>query len=103
MKYQNYKNARSIIVSDYSEYKEGKSNNGGCYGFDTVYKKVPNKDIWHATEYTTGEFCPYCHSFDCCGNCEQAEYDQAVEYSVRDILHALHNAKNNGFEIDLVF
>lgn len=42
---RNYKKAKNIIFSDYSEYEEGKSNNGGCYGYTTVFEKVPNKDI----------------------------------------------------------
>ena len=103
IEYKNYKKAKAIIFSDYSEYEEGKSNNGGCYGYTTVFEKVPNKDIWYKKEYTTGEFCPYCRSFFCSGDCEQAEYEESQSYTNRDILHQLHGGIELDEEISFVY
>lgn len=100
---RNYKKAKTIIFSDYSEYKASKSNNGGCYGFDTIMTKVPNKDIWYKKESTTGEFCPYCSSFYCSGDCRQAKYEESQPYTARDILHFLHGAIEIGEEISFIY
>lgn len=36
---KDYKKAKAIIIIDDSEYREGKSSNGGCYWFKTTFYK----------------------------------------------------------------
>ena len=100
---KDYKKAKAIIIIDDSEYKEGKSSNGGCYLFRTIFYKERKNELWTSIEETSGEFCPYCRSFDCPGSCEEAEMEESREYTKRDILRILHRAKANNREIILKF
>ena len=38
---------------------------------------IRHADGWERQEYTSGDYCPYCGSFDCCGSCEEARPRQA--------------------------
>ena len=68
---------KRVRFDDFSEYKSGKSNNGGCYGFWTDYNRLENGN-WEVSYGTTADFdfCPVCgdfHSYneESCGDCEQ--------------------------------
>ena len=63
--------AARITVRDYSNYDPDKCHDGGSYKTGVTFIRHP--DGWERQEYTSGDYCPYCGSFDCCGNCEEAE------------------------------
>lgn len=48
----------SIVLSDFSEYVEGKHLNGGCYGYDEIYKYSPEMDCFVFKWFTTSELIP---------------------------------------------
>ena len=100
---KDYKKAKAIIFSDYSEYEPSKSRNGGCYGFEVAFTKMPNANFWHREETTTGEFCPYCRRFECSGDCEEAEYYTSKHYTCRELLHSMHWFIEHGYTVELVF
>lgn len=55
----------TVRLSDYSDYKSDKCNNGGCYGFWTDYSRLENGK-WELSFHTTADFdyCPCCGSFN---------------------------------------
>ena len=82
---RNLRTCSHVRVRDYSDYDSEKCHDGGhyCTGAD-FYR---HGDGWERREYTSGEYCPYCGSFDCCGNCEEAftaESDRLTDAEVFD-------------------
>ena len=69
------KKEKDILIEDYTDYVEEYSNNGGSYMFGTRYSREPNKEVWHSHRYSSGEFCPYCGSWECSGWCESSKYE----------------------------
>lgn len=65
---ENIKNINVIKTVDMSDFVEGMDNNGGHYSYWTEYTRTAD-DVWEMTEHTSGEFCPYCGSWDCSGEC----------------------------------
>ena len=63
--------AARITVRDYSNYDPDKCHDVGSYKTGVTFIRQP--DGWERQEYTSGDYCPYCGSFDCCGDCEEAE------------------------------
>ena len=63
--------AARITVRDYSDYDSDLCHDGGHYAVGVTFIRRP--DGWERQEYTSGDYCPYCGSFDCCGDCEEAE------------------------------
>ena len=63
--------AARITVRDYSDYDSGLCHDGGHYAVGVTFIRHP--DGWERQEYTSCDYCPYCGSFDCCGDCEEAE------------------------------
>ena len=63
--------AARITVRDYSDYDSDLCHDGGHYAVGVTFIRHP--DGWERREYTSGDYCPYCGSFDCCGDCEEAE------------------------------
>ena len=69
---------KKAVVRDYRDFVAGKSCNGGCYGFWTVYE-LSNEDELRAgvdpcPYYEVGfgttadfDYCEYCGSFGSCG------------------------------------
>lgn len=77
-----------IEIRDYSDYEEAHSHNGGAYAWgDTI---TIDGDTIYIEPWTSAEFCPYCHRFDCSGECSSPEritaeraaaiVRQAIEY-----------------------
>lgn len=63
--------AARITIRDYSDYDSNLCHDGGHYATGVTFIRHP--DGWERQEYTSGDYCPYCGSFDCCGSCEEAE------------------------------
>jgi len=63
--------AARITVRDYSDYDSDLCHDGGHYAVGVTF--IRHADGWERREYTSGDYCPYCGSFDCCGSCEEAE------------------------------
>ena len=63
--------AARITVRDYSDYDSDLCHDGGHYATGVTF--IRHADGWERQEYTSGDYCPYCGSFDCCGSCEEAE------------------------------
>lgn len=61
---ENMKKPSRIIIRDYSNYVEGKSSNGGCYIYSTVYKYMPKQNVYEVVHTTSAEF-PYCAIYGC--------------------------------------
>jgi len=53
----------------YSDYDSNLCHDGGHYATGVTFIRRP--DGWERQEYTSGDYCPYCGSFDCCGSCEE--------------------------------
>lgn len=102
MTMRNWKQAMAVIISDYSHYNENTCCNGGGYGFDSIFTKCPNRNVWKCKEETTAEFCPYCYQWDCLGTCDQAVMAEKTAYSEKDMLHQIQSAQKAGWDIYLV-
>jgi len=63
----------AIELVDETDYNPDTCRNGGGYSFTTRYARV-GENKWLVTEHTSGDFCPYCGSFDCCGDCHEDEF-----------------------------
>ena len=79
MKKEELENIKRVRFNDYSEYKSGLSNNGGCYGFWTDFDRLEDGN-WEISYGATAdmEFCPCCGSFG-----DHYDYDEE-EYSCGD-------------------
>lgn len=85
----NLKNHNKIRISDYSEYKEGLSNNGGCYSFWETYTRTENGfEISHGTT-ADFEFCKICGSFGGC-SCTDDDYETISE---EELINRIEKAK----------
>lgn len=62
---------KKVTITDKRDYVPGMANNGGGYIWYDIFRKSGAHHWLHSRE-TSGEFCPYCHSFDCAG-CEEPE------------------------------
>lgn len=87
-----------IKVRDWSEYDPDHCRDGGQYGFGQNWVRHGNN--WQLKEWTTGDFCPYCHSFGCCGDCREAEQAEAAVYTNAEVLTAIRKARLNDEEIE---
>ena len=76
--------AARITVRDYSNYDPDKCHDGGSYKTGVTFIRRP--DGWERREYTSGDYCPYCGSFDCCGSCEEAEAAQAERLTDSEVM-----------------
>lgn len=76
--------AARITIRDYSDYDSEKCHDGGHYVTGVTFIRHP--DGWERQEYTSGDYCPYCGSFDCCGNCEEAEAAQAERLTDSEVM-----------------
>ena len=87
-----------IEVRDWSGYDSEKCHDGGhyCTGVD-FYR---HGDGWERQEYTSGDYCPYCGSFDCCGSCEGAEWAEEKVYTDSDVLKEIRRTRLAGNEIE---
>lgn len=84
-----------VVFNDFSQYVEGKSCNGGCYGFWVTYHRTG--DVFTAVHGTTAEFdyCPVCGSFsshyegdDSCFESEYScgEYETVSEEQLLELI-----------------
>ena len=76
--------AARIKVRDYSDYDSDLCHDGGHYAVGVTFIRHP--DGWERREYTSGDYCPYCGSFDCCGSCEEAEAAQAERLTDSEVM-----------------
>lgn len=53
------KKLNKVKFNDFTEYVEGKSTNGGCYGYTTTYERVDENTFVKWFSSTTG-CCPCC-------------------------------------------
>lgn len=64
----NLKDLVKVDINDYTAYDPDYCCNGGRYSWHYHYSRVC-ENMWELTESTSGEFCPYCRSWDCTGWC----------------------------------
>ena len=76
--------AARITVRDYSDYDSDLCHDGGHYAVGVTF--IRHSDGWERQEYTSGDYCPYCGSFDCCGSCEEAEAAQAERLTDSEVM-----------------
>lgn len=67
---KNLRTCSHVRVRDYSDYDSELCHDGGRYATGVDFYR--HEDGWERQEYTSGDYCPYCGSFDCCGSCEEA-------------------------------
>ena len=90
-----------LTVSDFTDYDSRYCRNGGRYGFWTNYENYEGNDAYVVKEFTTGEFCPYCGSWDCSGDCTEPETAEKLpEYSPEQ-LQKLKQGEEVEWEIQL--
>ena len=87
-----------IKVRDWSEYDPDRCRDGGQYGFGQNW--VRHDNIWQLNEWATGDFCPYCRSFDCGGSCDEAEWAEEKVYTDSDVLKEIRRNRLAGNEIE---
>ena len=87
-----------IKVRDWSAYDPDRCHDGGQYGFGQNWVRHGNN--WQSKLWTTGDFCPYCHSFDCDGSCEGAEWAEEKVYTDSDVLKEIRRNRLAGNEIE---
>lgn len=73
----NLKDLIRVDINDYREYDSDRCCNGGAYSWHHHYTRVC-ENMWELTEGTSGEFCPYCRSWDCTGWCRDEEEPELV-------------------------
>ena len=86
-----------VVITDYTDYKEGKNTNGGGYSYTTVYSNIDdNLDLWNKVELSSAEF-PYCRDCGrffsttcCCGGEEIKVKYEHLEEEVRKALFEEH-------------
>lgn len=83
-----------VRVNDFSEYEEGKSNDGGCYGFWTDYVHQSNGK-WEVSYGTTAdmEFCPCCGRFEDHWDGEDYSCGEYEQISTKELLETLNYAE----------
>ncbi len=66
---------KSITVDDYSDYEEGYGNDGGGYGYFTIFRPE-GRGKWSISYSSTADFdmCPICGSFGGCF-CSEDDYE----------------------------
>ena len=73
--------AARITIRDYSNYDP----------YKTGVTFIRRPDGWERREYTSGDYCPYCGSFDCCGSCEEAEAAQAERLTDAEVMDEVNH------------
>lgn len=68
----NLKDLMRVDINDYRSYDPDRCCNGGAYSWHYHYTRRC-ENMWELTESTSGEFCPYCRSWDCTGWCRDGE------------------------------
>ena len=76
--------AARITIRDYSDYDSEKCHDGGHYAVGVTF--IRHADGWERQEYASGDYCPYCGSFDCCGDCEEAEAAEAERLTDSEVM-----------------
>ena len=76
--------AARITVRDYSDYDSDLCHDGGHYATGVTF--IRHADGWERREYTSGDYCPYCGSFDCCGSCEEALAAEAERLTDSEVM-----------------
>lgn len=83
--------AARITIRDYSDYDSNLCHDGGHYATGVTFIRRP--DGWERREYTSGDYCPYCGSFDCCGSCEEAEAAEAERLTDSEVMDEVDHYK----------
>ena len=76
--------AARITVRDYSDYDSDLCHDGGHYATGVTF--IRHADGWERQEYTSGDYCPSCGSFDCFGSCEEAAAAAAERLTATDVM-----------------
>lgn len=76
---------KKVTFCDYADYEEGKSCNGGCYGFETEFSRNES-GLYVVSYYTTSDldYCTCCGSFIGCDDHSDCEYETATADEVQD-------------------
>ena len=80
-----------ITVRDYSDYDSNLCHDGGHYATGVTF--IRHADGWERREYTSGDYCPYCGSFDCCGSCEEAETARAERLTDSEVMEEVDRCR----------
>lgn len=82
---------KRITVRDYSDYDSNLCHDGGHYATGVTF--IRHADGWERREYTSGDYCPYCGSFDCCGDCEEAEAAESERLTDAEVMDEVNHYK----------
>jgi hypothetical protein len=90
----NLLNAKKVKIKNFSRYEEGKSNDGGCYGFWTNYDRLENGN-WEVSYGTTAdmEFCSCCGRFEDHWDGEDYSCGESDQISTEELLEILRDAE----------
>ena len=83
--------AARITVRDYSDYGSDLCHDGGHYATGVTFIRHP--DGWERQEFTSGDYCPYCGSFDCCGSCEEALAAEAERLTDSEVMEEVDSCR----------
>ena len=83
--------AARITVRGSRDYASTLCHAGGHYAVGVTFIRHP--DGWERQEYTSGDYCPYCGSFDCCGSCEEAEAAAEERLTDAQVMEAVDSCR----------
>lgn len=91
------KAAQRISIRDYSNYDPEKCHDGGCYAVGMDFYRHPSG--WECKRFTSGDYCPYCGSFECPGDCEDARITEEERLNDKEVEQEVANAYESGYEV----
>lgn len=105
---ENLNKINKVIINDFRECKTGLSNNGGCYGYFTVYNRITDK-TFAISYYTTAdlEYCPVCGNFGSHLECDEeigeyytcGDFDCITEEALLQILRCVEEKEKDDYYI----
>lgn len=93
------KRVRSLSIMDWTDVDCDRSRNGGSYAEgvkfypDNTANTAENKARYFREEATSGEFCPYCGQWGCCGDCHDPD-SVPLEAVIGAIIDGITSRKN---------
>lgn len=106
MKIDSLDGIKKITFYDYSEYFPELCNDGGAYGFFTIYMRISN-DEWKISYKTTADFdyCPVCGCFADHYKGDNCDYNSGYKCGEFDTIktNELLNLINNFSETDFKY
>ena len=98
MEIKNLKNVNEVVFHDYSQFVEGKGNNGGCYAFYTVYRRNGKHFEVHYETSSEFQYCPICGTFGACC-CKEDDIEIVSESELIEIINQFEETDDEYFEM----